>query len=77
MAKKHHMTKHQYTAYKKKQQRYNHSLEVGQEEDRHAKSNHSKYGKKREKKINVVKDKPSFFYCLSSRINFYLSFCCL
>ena len=51
MAKKHHMTKRQYTAYKKTHRRYSHSVEVEQEEIRHTKSNQGKYSKKREKEV--------------------------
>lgn len=54
MAKKHHMTKHQYAAYKKEQQRYDHPFELEQEESGHTKSSHGKYTKKSEKKMKKL-----------------------
>lgn len=54
MAKKHHMTKHQYVAYKKTHRQYNHPVKVEQEEIEQTKSNHGKYSKKREKKMKTV-----------------------
>jgi len=51
MSKKHHMTKHQYEAYNKKQRRRNHSFEVEQEEGRHAQSNNDKYRNRRDEKV--------------------------
>jgi hypothetical protein len=54
MTKKHHMTKHQYVAYKKTRRQYNHPVETEQEEIGQTKSNHDKYSKKREKKMKTV-----------------------
>ena len=51
MAKKHHMTKHQYKAYKKNHRQHKYALDVEEEKVRQNRSQYTKYRKKTDEKM--------------------------
>jgi vacuolar-type H+-ATPase subunit B/Vma2 len=51
MAKKHHMTKQQYKAYKKNHRQHKYALDVEEEKIRQNRSQYTKYSKKRDEKV--------------------------